>query len=146
MPTVRSNSNFFAKALAQPTPMRVLRRLGRQDGCIGCDIAADLELAQSTVQVGPAPDPARIAGSQSLQPRCGRPGDTWRRRAITRSIVRRPPQGRPHLAQIATSSCTSTRRSAASGERRGRKVIACSGQTAAQRPHGPQALSWNVRT
>jgi hypothetical protein len=57
----------LAKALAHPARVRVLRLLARHDGCIGCDIVADLELAQSTVYVGSGPDPARIAGSQSIQ-------------------------------------------------------------------------------
>lgn len=39
----------LAKALAHPARVRVLRLLARHDGCIGCDIVADLELAQSTV-------------------------------------------------------------------------------------------------
>nr|WP_255575240.1 metalloregulator ArsR/SmtB family transcription factor [Caldovatus aquaticus] len=40
----------MAKALAHPARVRVLRLLARRgDGCIGCDIVADLELAQSTV-------------------------------------------------------------------------------------------------
>ncbi|WP_372624266.1 ArsR/SmtB family transcription factor [Falsiroseomonas sp.] len=39
----------MAKALAHPARVRVLRLLVRREGCIGCDIVADLELAQSTV-------------------------------------------------------------------------------------------------
>ncbi|MGX9963466.1 ArsR/SmtB family transcription factor [Roseomonas sp. F4] len=43
----------LAKALAHPARVRVLRLLARREaegaGCIGCDIVADLELAQSTV-------------------------------------------------------------------------------------------------
>lgn len=40
----------LAKALAHPARIRVLRLLAKRgDGCIGCDIVADLELAQSTV-------------------------------------------------------------------------------------------------
>nr|WP_264185143.1 metalloregulator ArsR/SmtB family transcription factor [Roseicella aerolata] len=39
----------MAKALAHPARVRVLRLLARREGCIGCDIVADLELAQSTV-------------------------------------------------------------------------------------------------
>ncbi|MFC7477741.1 ArsR/SmtB family transcription factor [Dankookia sp. GCM10030260] len=39
----------LAKALAHPARVRVLRLLARDDGCIGCDIVADLELVQSTV-------------------------------------------------------------------------------------------------
>lgn len=40
---------ILAKALGHPARVRVLRLLARRDGCIGCDIVADLELAQSTV-------------------------------------------------------------------------------------------------
>ena len=40
----------LAKALAHPARVRALRLLAkREGGCIGCDIVADLELAQSTV-------------------------------------------------------------------------------------------------
>ncbi|WP_372623012.1 ArsR/SmtB family transcription factor [Falsiroseomonas sp.] len=39
----------LARALAHPARVRVLRLLARREGCIGCDIVADLELAQSTV-------------------------------------------------------------------------------------------------
>jgi ArsR family transcriptional regulator len=39
----------LAKALGHPARVRVLRLLARREGCIGCDIVADLELAQSTV-------------------------------------------------------------------------------------------------
>jgi ArsR family transcriptional regulator len=40
---------LLAKALAHPARVRVLRLLARREGCIGCDIVADLALAQSTV-------------------------------------------------------------------------------------------------
>lgn len=39
----------LARALGHPARVRVLRLLARREGCIGCDIVADLELAQSTV-------------------------------------------------------------------------------------------------
>ena len=39
----------LAKAFAHPARVRVPRLLARHAGCTGCDIVADLELAQSTV-------------------------------------------------------------------------------------------------
>lgn len=39
----------LAKALGHPARVRALRLLSRREGCIGCDIVADLALAQSTV-------------------------------------------------------------------------------------------------
>jgi ArsR family transcriptional regulator len=43
----------LAKALSHPSRVRVLRLLARHEAagrpCIGCDIVADLDLAQSTV-------------------------------------------------------------------------------------------------
>jgi DNA-binding transcriptional ArsR family regulator len=39
----------LARALGHPARVRILRLVAAREGCIGCDIVEDLELAQSTV-------------------------------------------------------------------------------------------------